>query len=386
MLTPDYLDHCTDDIVELHSQLENQVIRDIVRRLLKTGRMTDTAAYQAAIAQQSGLLYAEVVQRVSKLSGLSARQVRAMFEDAETACITADNRIYIAAGLKPSIKLSPTAHERILAAVRKTAGQLQNLTMTTASTSQQAYIQAATMVEMQVSSGAFDYNTAIRTAVKQAAESGCTVLYPSGHVDKLDVAIRRAGLAGVNQTAAEITLMHADDMECDLVETTAHSGARPTHAVWQGKVFSRSGKNSEYDDFESSTGYGTGAGLCGWNCRHNFFPFFEGLSSSAYPRDEINRKNNSKVTYGGEKISYYDATQVQRSMERKIRETKRELAAYDEAGFKDEFSATSAKLKAQRDKLNGFCEETGLLRQNEREQVLGYSHSQATKATWAAKE
>ena len=73
-------------------------------------------------------------------------------------------------------------------------------------------------------------------------------------------------------------------------------------------------------------------------------------------------------------------------MERKIRETKRELTAYDEAGFKDEFSAASAKLKAQRDKLNGFCEETGLLRQNEREQVLGYSHSQAAKAVWAARK
>ena len=104
MLTPDYLDHCTDDIVELHSRLENQIIRDIVRRLLKTGCMTDTAAYQAAIAQQSGLLYADVIQRVSKLSGLSAKQVRTLFEDAETACITADNRIYVAAGLKPAVK------------------------------------------------------------------------------------------------------------------------------------------------------------------------------------------------------------------------------------------------------------------------------------------
>ncbi|MDD3231140.1 MAG: hypothetical protein PHE09_18290 [Oscillospiraceae bacterium] len=237
MLTPDYLDHCTDDVVDLYSKLENQVVRDIARRLLKTGHMTDTAAYQASIVQQSGLLYADVVQRVSKLSGLSAKQVRAMFEDAATACITGDNRIYVAAGKSPSVKLSPAAHERLLAAVRKTAGQLQNLTMTTASTSQQAYIQAATMVEMQVSSGAFDYNTAIRMAVKQAAESGCTVLYPSGHVDKLDVAIRRAGLTGVNQTMAEISLMRMQEMGCELVETTAHSGARPSHAVWQGKVF-----------------------------------------------------------------------------------------------------------------------------------------------------
>lgn len=120
MLTPDYLDHCTDDIAELYGRLENQIIRDVTRRLLKTGHMTDTAAYQVAIVQQSGLLYADVIQRVSKLSGLSTKQVRALFEDAETACITADNRIYVAAGLKPAVKLSPAAHERLLAAVHKT--------------------------------------------------------------------------------------------------------------------------------------------------------------------------------------------------------------------------------------------------------------------------
>ncbi|MBE6723306.1 MAG: phage capsid protein [Ruminococcaceae bacterium] len=385
MLTPDYLDHCTDDVVDLYSELENRIVADIARRLLKTGYMTDTAAYQASIVQQSGLLYADVVQRVSKLSGLSAKQVRAMFEDAATACITGDNRIYIAAGKSPSVKLSPAAYERLKAAVSKTAGDLQNLTMTTASSAQAAYIQAATQVEMQVSSGAFDYNTAFRMAVKQAAEAGCTVSYPSGHVDKLDVAIRRAGLTGVNQTAAEISLMHADDMECDLVETTAHSGARPTHAIWQGRVFSRSGRNGDYDDFESATGYGTGAGLCGWNCRHNFFPYFEGLSSSAYPRDAINRKNNAKISYDGDEYSYYDATQIQRSMERKIRATKREMTAYDAAGQREDFASAASKLKAQREKLNDFCKETGLLRQDEREQVLGYSHSQATKAAWAAR-
>jgi len=383
MLTPDYLDHCTDDVVELCSKLENQIVRDITRRLLKTGHMTNTAAYQAAIAQQSGLLYADIIQRVSKLSGLSARQVRAMFEDAETACIAADNRIYIAAGLKPAVKLSPVIYRQLKAAAKKTSGHLQNLTMTTASTSQSAYIQAATMVEMQVESGAFDYNTAIRMAVKQVAQTGCTVSYPSGHIDKIDVAIRRAGLTGVNQNMAELTLSYADEMGANLVRTTAHSGARPSHAVWQGRVFSRSGKSDKYPDFVESTGYGTGPGLCGWNCRHSFGPYLPGISPEIYLQKDLNRMNHATVTYGGEKIKYYDATQMQRSMERKIRATKRELAAYDEAGFKDDFAAASAKLKAQRDGLNDFCKQTKLLRQNEREQVLGYSHSQAAKAVWA---
>ncbi len=108
----------------------------------------------------------------------------------------------------------------------------------------------------------------------------------------------------------------------------AHNGARPEHAAWQGKVFSLSGKSRKYPDFRKSTGYGTGAGLKGWNCRHDFFPFFED-SAPAYTQEELAEFENRKVTYNGEEMTEYDATQKQRAMERRIRATKRELAGYD---------------------------------------------------------
>ena len=99
----------------------------------------------------------------------------------------------------------------------------------------------------------------------------------------MDVAVRRAVLTGVNQTTARMQIARADEMECDLVETTAHMGARPEHMDWQGRIFSRSGKSRKYPDFVKSTGYGTGPGLCGWNCRHSFFPYFEGCPSAHIP-------------------------------------------------------------------------------------------------------
>ena len=185
-------------------------------------------------------------------------------EEAEVAVenMKLDAKIYRAAGRAPPLKLSPAALQVLQAGIYKTHGSLQNITMTTAVSSQQAYIQAAAKAEMQVTSGAFDYATAIKNAVKQAAREGVTVMYLSGHMDKLDVAVRRAVLTGANQTAAAISLAYADDMQCDLVETSAHAGARPSHAVWQGKVFSRSGQHRKYPAFVSSTGYGTGPGLC----------------------------------------------------------------------------------------------------------------------------
>ena len=396
MLPPEYLEHAADDIVDLYSQLDQLIIRDIVRRIMKTGRITDTAAWQINRVQNSGLLYNEVIAEVSKFSGASEQQVRALFQDFGVEAINYDRTIYIAAGLSPPpLAMSPTAQQVLNAGLVKTSGYLQNLTQTTASGAQQAYIHAATIAEMQVDSGAFDYTTAIRNAVRSAIEGGNWITYPTGHHDRLDVATRRAVMTGVNQTSAQVSLAYADDMGCDLVETTAHIGARPEHQIWQGKVFSRSG-SGKYPDFVQSTGYGTGAGLCGWNCRHNFYPYFEGISESAYPKQKLDEYKNKTVEYQGVKMSYYDATQRQRAMERAVRDSKRQAAGYDEAvksakdeatakAMKQEFNSAAVKLKQQESILKDFTQKTGLERQRNLEQVVGFSHSQSSKAVHSAK-
>lgn len=397
MLPPDYFDYAADDLLELYSKLDEAITRDIVRRLVKTGKVTATADWQIQRLQESGMLLDDIIRRVSQLTDASDQQVKALFEDAGVQAVEIDRGIYQAARLSPPpLRQSLGAMQVLQAGMQKTAGHLQNLSMTTAVATQQSYINAVTLAEMQAESGAFDYVTAIRNAVRDAAEAGAEVLYPTGHRDKLDVAIRRATLTGVSQTAAQISERYADDMGCDLVETTAHPGARPDHQVWQGRVFSRSGKHGKYPDFIISTGYGTGAGLCGWNCRHSFLPFFEGLSSSAYPRKKLEEYENQTVEYNGETIKYYDATQMQRGMERQIRATKRELAGYDTGmkatdneqlrnALKEQFQATSVKLSRQKSQMDDFLSQAGMPRQGEREQVLGFGRSTAQKAVRANK-
>ena len=396
-LPPEYFDTVADDLLELYTKLDESIVRDIVRRLVKTGGVTDTARWQAQRLQESGLLYEDIVRRVAGISGASDAQVKALFEDAGIEAMKYDFAIYGAAGLSPiPLRQSPAAAQVLQAGISKTAGHLRNLSMTTAATTQTAYINAVTLAEMQVESGAFDYVTAIRNAVKTAAQAGTMVLYPTGWKDRLDVAVRRAALTGVSQTAAQLSLRYADDMDCDLVETTAHPGARPSHQVWQGRVFSRSG-SGRYPGFESSTGYGTGAGLCGWNCRHSFFPYFEGLSESAYPRARLDEYNSRTVEYNGETMSYYDATQQQRNMERAIRATKRDLAGADAGmrnapaeslknAFRENFGTASVKLKRQESDLRDFVKQTGLDRQREREQALNFNRSVSGKAVWANKK
>lgn len=394
MLPPDFWDYAADDVLELYSTLGESIMRDIVRRLVKTGRVTATAGWQIQMAQEAGLLYNDIVSEAARLSDATESHVSALFEEAGIQSTAIDNAVYEAAGMSPPpLRMSPAVMQVLFSGARKTSGHLRNLTMTTALEAQRAYIQAATLAEMQVESGAFDYATAIRNAVKNAASGGTYVQYPTGHRDRLDVAIRRAVLTGVGQTTGQISLQNAQEMGCDLMEITAHAGARPSHSVWQGRVVSLSGRSGYLS--LSDIGYNTGPGFKGWNCRHDWYPFFEGLSETAYPRAVLDEYNNRTVEYEGKTISYYEATQKQRAMERSIRDSKRELAGLDEAvksssgalktGLKSDFDAASVKLKAREAQMRDFLHQTGLQKDSNRVQVAGFGRSQAQKAVWANK-
>lgn len=225
-----------------------------------------------------------------------------------------------------------------------------------------------------------DYGTAIRRAVQDASREGASVLYPSGHADKLDVAVRRATLTGVNQTCGQISETLAREFGCDLMELTAHAGARPSHAVWQGEIVSLSGRRGYLT--LSDIGYGTGAGFMGWNCRHSWNPFFEGISERSYTPEALEKLNARDIEYDGEKYTEYEISQMQRKMEREIRATKRELAGLDEAGFKEEFAQQSVRLKQQEARLREFTGATGQRVDSARTQVQGFGRSEAQKAVY----
>jgi hypothetical protein len=257
------------------------------------------------------------------------------------------------------------------AGIAKTNGVMRNLTMTTAISAQRSFIAASDMAYLQVSSGAMSYDQAIRAAIKSVAGEGIKVVnYATGNgrSEQLDVAIRRTVLTGVSQTAGVLQSRRADEMGQDLVQTSAHYGARPEHAIWQGRVFSRSGASRQYPDFVTSTGYGTGPGLCGWNCRHSFYPFFEGISENAYTETEQEDLRNKTVTLAGKEISAYDATQIQRGLERKVRYWKRQSAALGAGGLSS--VAEDAKIKLYQAQLREFVKQTGLNRQSPRESVV----------------
>ena len=133
-----------------------------------------------------------------------------------------------------------------------------------------------------------------------------------------------------------LQLARMEEMDCEFVEVTAHEGARPTHAVWQGRVYHRGGAvvqdGERYEDFETATGYGTGPGLCGWNCRHNFYPFYPGISVRNYTDERLAELDARNIPYGGGLYTRYEITQMQRALERRVRKYKRRYLAETAAG------------------------------------------------------
>jgi len=262
---------------------------------------------------------------------------------------------------------------------RATGETFRNLTATTATVASSQLTDALDRAWMQVQTGAFDYNTAIKRAIKDVAEQGIgCVRYSSGRVDSIETVIRRAVLTGVNQACLRTRDSLADEVGCDLVEVTAHSGARPDHAEWQGKIYSRSGKSKKYPDLKTATGYGTGAGLGGWNCRHSFFPYIDGMPR-AYSEEQLEKYNEKCIPYNGKMYTEYEASQIQRGIERKIRRWKRENIAMEAAGEDTTFSAS--RIRSWRETEKDFINQTGLKYQGARSGIANWGAAQSRKVT-----
>ena len=390
MLTPDQLEALPRRFVQLWQQVEDDILQDIARRMKSLGELdplTPTAIWQAWRLAETRAVRSNTVATLAKYTGKSRAEIKRLLEAAGAQTLAADDAVYTAAGLDPPpVNQSPALLNLLNAGYRQTCGTWQNLTATTANTVTGTFEDRLSRAWGLVSTGALDYSTAIRRTVDDLADTMPYITYPSGHTDTLEVAARRAVLTGVNQTCAKLQLARMEEMDCEFVEVTAHEGARPTHAVWQGRVYHRGGAvvqdGERYEDFETATGYGTGPGLCGWNCRHNFYPFYPGFSVRNYTDERLAELDARNIPYGGGLYTRYEITQMQRALERRVRKYKRRYLAETAAGV--DAGQSAAKLKAARQQLSAFLAETGERLDGARAEVPGFGQRDAKQADEAA--
>lgn len=397
-LTPEQLKNIPENIVKLYRDLEEFIIDDIARRISKAGEVTSTAKWQLERAKD--LSMDNIEKEIERVLGLANEELENTFKQSALTSVQAESKIYKEA-INKEIKIKGnTLLEKVLeAAIKQTKGELKNISQSLGFAQiingkivykdiAKFYQDSVDLALMQVNSGVLNSNEAIKQAVKKLADSGLrTIDYENGWSNRVDVAVRRAVVTGSNQMCHKMTELTMKELECEFVETTAHAGARTgkglsgpaDHASWQGQVFCYKGKSDKYPDFVSSTGYGTGEGLAGYNCRHSFSPFFPGISKRAYSEEHLNNIDPEPFEYDGKTYTYYEALQRQRKLETSIRQKKRELITYNAAGLKDDFNNSSILLNRLKSEYKSFSNAGDLTVRNDLMQVYKYGQSISQK-------
>ena len=389
MLPPSTLDQMPDAFVQLWQQVEDEILQDVARRIGKMDAVTATADWQLWRYQQTEAVRENVVKLLAKYSGKSEATIRRLLKEAATEAMEREDAIYYHYNLEPTpFEESAALNNLLNAGARQTCGTWRNLTATTANTVSGAFERTLDVAWGKVATGAFDYKTAVKQAVDSLADEMPEITYPSGHTDSLEVAARRAVLTGVNQTAGKLQEARMDEMNVEFVETSAHGGARPSHAEWQGRRFHRGGAvdylGKHYPDFEQATGYGTGAGLCGWNCRHTFFAVFPELGDPpTWTEESLQELNARNIEYNGKLYTQYEVNQMQRARERNVRKWKKRYLAESAAG--SDTTDSAMRLKAARQSLSEFAKATGGRVDSARTSVHGFGRSASSKAAWAVR-
>ena len=359
----------------IYNNLELQIIEEIATRIANFGYANTVVINDIKIAQEMGILYQDIVELVAEYNNTSYEEVNRIFTEASETSLSYDDEIYKEAGLDPKPLAQSESIKQIMnVAIQRTSGNLQNLCMTTANTAQTQFYNAINSAYMFTSTGVKSYTQAILDEIKNISKQGAIIQYPSGAKRSLESAIRTNVVTAVNQNCGKLQELRADEVGCDLMELSAYSGARPEHAKWQGKIVSRSGKRGYLS--LRDIGYGEATGFKGVNCHHDWYPYFEG-STRTYTNEQLKKWQNEKVTYNGQQISVYEATQIQRKIERQIRQDKKDLRAQQailtsnnkEIKIEEveaEIRNIKSRQKEDNSQLNDLLKQTGLKKDNSR--------------------
>ena len=310
-LTPSYLQKCTDGIEGEYQKLVTEILVDMAQRIAYAGSMTSTTEYLNAKLRELSLQQEYINRALAKVLNTSESEVEKLMDEStykstRDTIVQLEKHGYDTSGLSfgRQIEKSTNIAKNELSNLTRTTGQLATAQMM--NLYDQAYL--------QVASGAYSYDQAVTNAIRKLAKEGLgEVTYPTGAKRSVEAAVRVAVRTSVAQTALKCEEDMLNDMDINLVEVSSHLGARPSHAVWQGKIYWRNHPEGNYENFYEATGYGTATGLGGYNCRHQFYPFFgEGDEQTYYHIDET--KNEQ----------FYQMEQQQRALERKMRKWDRE--------------------------------------------------------------
>ena len=380
MLTADEIESLPIGLEKQFRQLEKRIMRDIIRRLKSAEEITRTADWQIYRASELGKAADDIKKEITEALGASEDEVNTIYTDAAKTDWARSKKLYKAVGQAAIAYKDNEPLKQLVAAIKKqTSDELRNITRTLGvATANKGKIKTVSLTEyytdmldaavLDISSGAFDYNTVLQHTVTQLANSGIrTIDYDS--VSKrptsarIDVAARRAVMTGIGQLTAQVSEDNANALGTDMYEVSAHSCCRPEHVEWQGGWYTMA-------QLKSVCGYGKVDGLKGANCGHDFYPVIPGVSEPSYTAEELRQMKADEAEeheYKGKKYTKYEASQKQRRLERTVAARYHAVDLLKEGGA-DEKTIQDAKISYQAvsQEYTRFSRAMGLTPQRER--------------------
>lgn len=373
----DYKNKLASKIASRYQDLEERIMQDIVRRIMKAGEITSTADWQINRLRILGYSSEDIEKEIKKALNASYPEMFELYDKVINWEYVRNKDIYeqINAEYIP-FEENGQLKQITEAIIDQSFDDLENVTnslgfyldygngkkvLTPLSQVYTKYLDAACY---DIVTGAFDYNSVLRRVVTQLTNSGLRQIdYSSGRANRVDVAARRAVMTAVSQITGKISEYNAQKLGTEYFEVEWHAGARPTHAVWQGRVWSK-------EQLYSVCGLGAVTGLLGVNCYHTYHLFFPGLSERNWTDDwleEQNRKENEPREFLGKEYTLYEAKQRQRQMETAMRAQREKVKLLQAGGAdQDEVILHKAKYQGQLNEYSRFCRKMSLTEERER--------------------
>ena len=384
-------------IVQVLRALELEVMLDICRRLKLAGEITRTADYQLWRLSQISAFKGNYEKMIKNVLNLTDKELKKLYENVIAKGYARDEAIYQAANVPFTPFEENIALQQLISAVQEqTHDAIANITQTTGfidlqrntEVSLTQYFQnVLDKTHLEISTGTMSYDQAISKAVNDMVMSGMRsdhngdlwIKYDNPGKkpwrNRVDVATRRAVMTGITQVTGKISDQNAEKLHTEWFEVSAHSTARPTHMIWQGKVYTK-------EQLYTVCGLGTGPGLLGWNCYHHYDAFLPGVSVRKWTDKQLadmRKEASVKKEYGGKKYTLYEATQRQRQLETRMRAVRQKVELLKEAGAsKQMISAAKAQQKALYKEYKAFSQHFGLPEQINRVYYRNYKTAPVT--------
>ena len=372
----DYKEKIASKITARYIILEERILQDIARRIKKTGEITSTADWQINRLRILGYSSEDIEREIKKTLDASYPEMFELYDKVIDWEYVRNKDIYE----QINAEFIPYEENRQLqqitdAIIQQSLEDLENVTRSLGfyldyngrkvlTPLSQVYTNYLDNACFDIVTGAFDYGSVLRRVVTQLTNSGLRKIeYGSGYASRVEVAARRAVMTGVANLTGEIADYNAKKLGIEYFEVEWHAGARPTHAVWQGRVWTK-------EQLYSVCGLGTVTGLLGANCYHTYYPFFPGISRRNWSDEwleEQNRKESKPKEFRGKEYTLYEAKQRQRQMETAMRAQREKVQMLQDGGAdRQEVMLQKAKYQGQLNEYAAFSRKMGLKEERER--------------------